>query len=56
MLTDNTTDQALVAANVNPGAPPRSVLLASRKVTDRDLSRVFDEVCAAAYEGRATAV
>jgi hypothetical protein len=51
LLTDDTTDQALIAANVNPGAPPRTVVLASRTVTDRDVVRVWDEVLAAAYEG-----
>lgn len=55
LLTDDTTDRALVAANVNPGAPPRTVALASRTVTDRDVSRVWDEVLAAAYEGGAVA-
>jgi hypothetical protein len=51
LLTDDTTDQALVATHLNPAAPPRTVVLARRKITDRDLARVFDEVLEAAYEG-----
>ena len=56
LLTDDTTDHALLTANVNPGSPPRTVVLASRTVTDRDVTRVWNEVLAAAYEGGAAAV
>ena len=51
LMTDNTTDQALVATHLNTSAPPRTVILASRSINDGDLSRVFDEVREAAYEG-----
>jgi hypothetical protein len=49
LLTDDTTDQALVAAHFKTASPPRTVVLATRKITDRDLARVFDEVLEAAY-------
>jgi len=52
LLTDNTTDQALVATHLKTTMPPRTVVLARRKITDRDLSRVFDEVLEAAYESQ----
>jgi hypothetical protein len=49
LAVDDTTDRDFLLANLGGGVKPRIVKLPARRVSDRDLDRVFEEVMSAAY-------
>jgi hypothetical protein len=49
LAVDDSTDREFLAANLGTAAFPRLVDLGSRRVSDRALEQVFDEVVSAAY-------
>ena len=49
LAVDDTTDRDFLLANLGRGVGARIVKLPARRVSGRDLDRVFDEVAAAAY-------
>ena len=49
LTVDDTTDRDFLLANLGRGIEPRIVKLPARRVSGRDLDRVFDEVTSAGY-------
>ena len=49
LTVDDTTDRDFLLANLGGGVKPRIVKLPARRVSNRDLDRVFEEVTSAAY-------
>jgi hypothetical protein len=49
LTVDDTTDRDFLLANLGGAVEPRIVKLPARRVSDRDLVRVFEEVMSAAY-------
>ena len=49
LAVDDTTDRDFLLASLGAGVKPRIVQLPSRRASDHDLDRVFEEVTAAAY-------
>jgi hypothetical protein len=49
LAVDDTTDREFLLANLGGGFEPRIVQLSAKRVGDRQLDRVFEEVTAAAY-------
>jgi hypothetical protein len=53
LTVDDTTDRDFLLANLGGTVAPRVVQLPAKRVSDRDLERVFEQVLAGAYDNQA---